>query len=248
MTRSIKVLHLTTHNEECGIARYQEQFVEGMLSQKDIKNIFFDVSPNVTRFMTTEEYQPVLDKFSKELDKFDILHIQHELSFYKHKELKSIINLAHNKGKKVIVTIHTALDVEYKKAHINRSIINNPKQYLRDLKSQKKFESIHLNPLKKADLVLVHNKNTKQSLINHGFKESRVVQILHPVPKISFKKKTNSIKKALNYKTGDVIFCNVGFISKTKGTDQSIQALSLLPDNYKLAIIGGLHPKGTDDE
>jgi glycosyltransferase involved in cell wall biosynthesis len=41
---------------------------------------------------------------------------------------------------------------------------------------------------------------------------------------------------------GDIIYATVGFIHKFKGTEDAIRALKFLPDNYKLAIIGGMQP------
>ena len=40
----------------------------------------------------------------------------------------------------------------------------------------------------------------------------------------------------------------VGFVAKVKGVDHAVRALSFLPANYKLAIIGGIHPESTDME
>jgi len=46
----------------------------------------------------------------------------------------------------------------------------------------------------------------------------------------------------LNAKKADTILCTIGFISENKGVDHAVKALSLLPENYKLAIIGGINP------
>lgn len=246
MQNKIRVLHLTTHDEICGIAKYQEQFIEGMIHEDDIENIVFDLSPNQTRFMTKKQYKPVVKHFEEMLGKADILHIQHELAFYKHRELRTVIGLAHALKKPVIVTIHTALDVEYTKAQLQGYLPKYFINYLRQLKMQKKFESVHLNPLKEADLVIVHNKTTKDSLIVHGFNAEKVQIITMPIPKIEFGQKSQKIKQEMSIKDNDVLVCTVGFISKTKGIDQAVKALRVLPKNFKLAIIGGTHPDSRD--
>lgn len=247
MNKTIKILHVTSHNEICGIAKYQEQFVDGMKLAKDISHKFFKASPYQTRFMNSKQYSKVLEDFNKEIIDVDIIHIQHELAFYKHSELKKMIKISRKSNKKVIVTIHTAFDVAYNKASLN---IFNPRKfidYLKTLRNQKKFEKIHIKPLKKANLLIVHNKSTKQSLLNIGFKSSNIKIIRMPVPTVNFKLKTNIVKDNLNFMKGDVIFCMVGFISPNKGLDQAIKALMYLPSNFKLAIIGGLHPMGRDE-
>ncbi len=57
---------------------------------------------------------------------------------------------------------------------------------------------------------------------------------------------SNVIRRALNAVDGDVIMCTVGFIHRLKGIDAAIKALPYLPDNYKLAIIGGTNPSSPD--
>ena len=241
-----RVLHVTSHNEECGIARYQEQFIDGMRSDSTIKNSYFNHSPYETRFMSKQQYNKVLDDFRVQVLNNDLIHIQHELAFYKHRELKSMVKISHKFHKKVMITIHTALDVEYKRAHLKGYGFRSVLSYIKQLRIQKGFERMHLNPIKKADLIIVHNKATKQSLINHGFKKPKIKTIRMPIPTLSIKGSSTHIKKSLGYKKKDIIFCTVGFISRTKGVDQAVKALLLLPENYKLAIIGGLHPRGQD--
>jgi len=246
MNSKIKVLHLTTHNEVCGIAKYQEQFMRAMESEKDIENVVFDVSPNKTRFMTKEEYKPVLKHFTTMLEKADILHIQHELSFYKHTELSNVMQIAHKMHKPVIITIHTALTVEYKQAKLLGYLPKYFILFLRELKRQKNFEKVHLNPLKQADLILVHNNATKISLESIGINVNKIKIIKLPIPNIRQTLNNNYLADKLNIKAGDILICTIGFVSKTKGIDQAIKALRYLPENFKLAIIGGSHPDSKD--
>ena len=248
VNKFIKVLHVTSHNEECGIARYQEQFISGMVSAKDVHNVFFDHSPYETRFMSRLQYDNVLADFRVQVTYCDILHIQHELAFYKHRELGSMIRIARKLDKRVIVTIHTALDVEYKIAKFDSFKPEEIISYLKQLRRQKMFERIHLNPIKKADLLIVHNNATKDSLIKHGFNASKIKVIRMPIPDLESKTKSNEISKSLRARKGDIIYCTVGFISRNKGVDQAVKALLYLPKNYKLAIIGGLHPRGQDED
>jgi glycosyltransferase involved in cell wall biosynthesis len=247
MSQVIKVLHLSTHNEECGIAKYQEQFLDGMKTEVDVEHVFFGVSPNKTKVMAFKEYDRILAEFTEQLKDFDILHIQHELSFYKHKELQSVMDAAAKLHKKVIVTVHTALEVEYHKATLNGFGAHSIVHYLRQRKDQIKFEAIHLTPLKRADLLIVHNKSTKDNLVKHGLHPDRVRVIRIPVPDLSFGLKTNRVAEGLQRKDGDIIFATVGFVTASKGVDHAVKALNFLPPNYKLAIIGGVHPNGSNE-
>ena len=246
MKDKIKVLHLTTHNEVCGIARYQEQFIEAMKANKNVENVIFNFSPNKTKLMTSTQYDEVLVDFKNNILDADILHIQHELSFYQHKELESVINLTHSLNKPVVVTIHTDPSILYKKAQFEGYLPKHLMSYRRHLKDQRHFEDVHLNPLKNADLIIVHHSVTKDNLVKLGFNVQKIQIIRHPVPKSNPAFKSMKLSEELNIKNDDILLCTVGFISRTKGIDHAIKALRLLPNNYKLAVIGGVHPNSDD--
>lgn len=103
----INILHITTHNEECGIAKYKAQFLQCMMSDSGINSKIFPHSPNVMKHMTKHEFSSVLKELKRELKNYDILHIQHEISFFYQTELRSFIETARSLRKKVIVTVHT---------------------------------------------------------------------------------------------------------------------------------------------
>ena len=59
MNHPIRVLQFSTHNEDCGIAKYQEQFIAGMEGTEDFHTDFFPYSPNKTKHMTKAELKVV---------------------------------------------------------------------------------------------------------------------------------------------------------------------------------------------
>lgn len=242
----IRVLHYTTHNEDCGIADYQEQFIKEMKSDGSIYSEIFEYSPNVTKLMTDLEFTKVLDALMEKMKNFDILHIQHELSFFKNNELDRAINAVKEDGKKVVITIHTALSLGYetpKRIGVGpRALLS----YWRKTKIFKQFESTHLLGIRKADLIVVHNQFTKKSLVDHGVSISKIEIIRHPVPIVDVSVESQEITNKLRKKDNDIIYCTVGFLSESKGIDDAIKALAFLPKNYKLALIGGSHRFGDD--
>jgi glycosyltransferase involved in cell wall biosynthesis len=242
----IKVLHLSTHNEDCGIGKYQEMFLDSMRNEEEIHNEFFELSPNQIKIMNKNDYENAFKLLDKKLKEFDVIHIQQEYSFYWLDELERAINIAKSQGKKSIVTVHTSANVGHTKARLTglgpRSFLN----FAKALISQKRFYKRFVNPMKIADLILVHNEVTKQSLVSRGVPEGIIRKIVIPVPEIDLTPKSTEIKENLKVKQGDVVYATVGFIHRFKGVTEAIKALRYLPENYKLAIVGGLHP-GTDD-
>lgn len=243
---TIRVLHLSTHNEDCGIGKYQEMFLDAMEGNERVYNEFFELSPNQIKVMNRHDYQHAFKLLGRRLKDFDVLHIQHEYSFYWKDELQRAINIARSQGKKSIVTVHTSANVGHKKPRLRgigpRSVVS----HARALLSERRFFKRFINPMKRADLILVHNEVTKQSLVSRGVSAENIAKIVIPVPAIDLKPKSTEIKDKLQVKQGDVVYATVGFLHRFKGLTEAVKALKYLPSNYKLAIIGGLHP-GTDD-
>jgi len=247
MSDQIRVLHLTTHDEDCGIAKYQEQFIDGMKSGK-VENIIFPYSPNKTKRMSSSDQQKVIKELANMVNDFDILHIQHEFSFYEKNELLEIVKKVKSLNKKVIITVHTAPSAGYKKPVRGGLGPHSLLHYARQKRAEREFIDRHVLPMRLADMVVVHNYITRQDLINHGVSQESIKVIRHPVRSVDENTaKSTEITNNLHRQDNDVIFCTVGFPSPTKGILDAVKSLELLPANYKLAIIGGVHPSGENE-
>lgn len=241
MTQKIRVLHFSSHDEDCGVAKYQELFLQEMTTDTTIENRFFDSSPYKTRLMDDAELDEVAQKLTQELSDYDILHIQHEFGMYGQKDFAAIIRAGKASGKKVIVTLHLSPAVVDRKVARSglgpRSIVH----YLRGLHHERLFQRRFAKPLSTVDLIIVHNESTKRAVEQLGISESRIKKITIPVPEVKQGKTSTEIKQNLKVKSGDVVYATIGFLHKYKGITQAIKALKYLPDNYKLAVIGGVH-------
>ena len=238
---AIKVLHFSTHYEDCGIGKYQEMFLEAMASNNEVENKFFEISPNQIRTMSVADKQTVYSRLVKELKDYDILHVQHEFSFYPKDEFLMACQAAKRAGKHLIVTVHTAPSVAYTPAKFGglapRSIVH----YLRARKREAFYEKYFVKPMKLADLILVHNTVTGRGLTSLGVPEDKISEIVIPVPEVNFSTKSTEITEKLRRSDDDVIYATTGFLHKFKGVDHAIKALSYLPPHFKLAIVGGMH-------
>lgn len=241
MKNCIKVLHFSTHDEDCGIGKYQEMFLEQFDDIEEIENKFFDYSPNQIRTMTRDNKIASFQLLEKELERYDILHIQHEFSFYPSDEFKLACETARKVNKKLIVTVHTSPSVAFKKAKLHGYGLRSVLHFLRESKANIVFYENFSNPVKLADLILVHNTITKATLVSLGAQASKVQEITIPVPQISHSLKSSEIAAKLNKQPGDIIYATTGFLHQFKGVDEAIKALTFLPENYKLAVIGGMH-------
>jgi glycosyltransferase involved in cell wall biosynthesis len=243
---TIRVLHFSTHNEQCGIGRYQEMFLECMAHNDGIHNEFFPISPNKSRMMSRTQFNKVLEQLKDSLENFDILHAQHEFSFYKDDELNRIIELANSMGKKTIVTVHTSPNVVDTTIKLGGFGPRSWLYYLRKLKRRRWLIRSMISPIKLADMVILHNQVTTDALVKLGVSADKIKKITIPVPEVNHDYRSSVIKNNLDLKKGDIVLSTVGFLHRFKGLKEAIKSLVYLPDNYKLAIVGGLHPH-TDD-
>lgn len=239
---TIKVLHFSPHDEDDGIAKYTEQYIAGMQSEKDIKNAFFEVSPLVLRTKTPDERQQIIEQLKQELEGYNILHIQHEFGLFADNEVQEIVSAAKALGKKVVISVHLSPEYAIKNVRMGGLGPRSFLRYIRDNQHRNALINRHIQPFLQADLLLVHNDITAKALENFGISADKIKKIIHPVPEFSKPPKSDFIAKQLNKQDGDVIYCTVGMLHRYKGIFDAVKALKFLPDNYKLAIIGGMHP------
>lgn len=242
----IRVLHFSPHNEDDGIAVYQEQYLSGMSAIPEVENNFFEESPLQLRRKSPEDREKVYSMLKAKLRDYDILHIQHEFGLFADDEFQRLVETARAARKKVIVSIHLSPGFAMPQPKLGglspRSIVF----YLRQLRHYRRLKHWHTEPFKQADVLLVHNEVTKKALMDEGVQSKKILKIEHPVPVFTEPPKSDLLKEKLGKNPKDIIFCTVGMLHRYKGTADAIKALKFLPNNYKLAIIGGMHPISED--
>lgn len=245
----VKVLHFSsTVKDNCGIGTYQEACLAAMPGEHAVQNKFFDISPYQTRVMPAKELDNAMAELKKELHSYDILHIQHEFGLYWSDELTRMVDAAKGLGKKVVITVHLSPN-SVKELHPVRLRGLGPHSimaYLRQYRHHRAKMHQHILPMRRADMLIVHNTVTKDALASLGVDPERIQLLQHPVYPIVKPPVTHDVEKWLHKKKGDLILCMVGFLHRYKGVPAAIEALKYLPSNYKLLLAGGV--KGDSDE
>ncbi len=246
--RPIKVLHFSSRYEECGVAKYLGHYIRGMESIPTIKNDYFDVSPYQTPHMSEAELDAMASRLQKELKNYDVLHIQHEFALYAKDSFKRIAEAGKRSGKKVVITVHISPSMHgaSKKPRLTGLGPRSFVLYLRQMRSHRYFINTQVMPFRTADLVLVHNDPTIESLKQLGVDPDRIKKVIHPVQVFDKPAASNVIAKALHKREGDVIYCCIGFLHRYKGLFDAVRALKFLPSTYKLAILGGMKEDSDD--
>jgi glycosyltransferase involved in cell wall biosynthesis len=244
MSSVVRVLQFSPHHENCGVGKYEENFVAVFQKMPgDIETDFFDVSPYQTRVMDDVQLQEVLQKLSRDLASYDVLHIQHEFGLFSGEEFAKIVDIAKEAGKKVVVTVHLSPALAFK---IKPREGVGPRSLLHVARQKRLhgiFKDRHISAFKKADLLVTHNNGATESLWHYGISRDKILQYNHPVlDSIDMSMKSTEIADKLQKQDNDVLFATIGFMHKYKGITDAVKALKYLPDNYKLAIIGGMQP------
>jgi len=242
----IRVLNYSTHEEDCGIGKYQEDFVRLIAEKEDIQSDFYSTSPNIVKTLYGAELDSELSRFKNALKDYDILHIQHEFGFF-HGDgegLKYITDIAQSLNKKIVITVHTAPSLVYRSVMRSESTLRAYAGYYRKILKRRKILKKRLLPLREADTIITLNSHTSQELINIvGVDPRKIYQTVIPVEPNSWKSSNKAkLRHLMGVKDDDLILASIGFLSDKKGVDAAVKSLRFLPHKYKLAILGGINP------
>lgn len=170
MSKKIKVLQFSSRrSDNCGVGKYQENFVDVFHEMKDeIETKFFESSPYKTRLMDQPELDDLLAKLKNELKNYDILHIQHEFGLYTGDEFAQLVDAAKEANKKVVVTVHLSPALAFKAKPREGIGLRSAVLLVRQKRLHGIFKQRHIEAFRKADLLISHNNGTTKSLMDYG--------------------------------------------------------------------------------
>ncbi len=249
MSQAMKILHVSTHNEACGIGRFQERSVLALNQYTDSHSEFYPTSPNVIKNMPENDRKLEIAQLVKSAQSFDVVHMQHEFGFYYGAGIgfDEIVTALKQANIPVVVTLHTAPGLLLQPQTLgSKSLRGVVGMSIRKLKNKKTLQQ-RIRPLAKADYILTFNEFTQKQLTDMASVDgSRICKTMLPVPDSNGYSKNPLLREKMGAAPKDVLLCAPGFINPYKGFDQAIKALRLLPVNVKLAIIGGVNPDSGD--
>lgn len=258
-----KLAIVSTFDDLCGIASYTKAIVEQLSPYYDIKVFDLDqfLLSNIKNDIVKLANEDISNICREIRDNFDVVNIQLE-----HGTLGKKPNIIFKRLKKLIlaspklcITFHTVLQSEggvdwrslgvyAKKLELNkiRSHFNHIKNstYLTD----QIYDLIREQQIIGKDIsVIVHTKRDARYMsIIERLKNVYHHPLVFLSKQTAEKVKNIATKKdfpALNHLPEDIVLLGCfGFYGAYKGTETAINALKLLPDNYHLAIFGGVHP------
>ncbi len=239
-----KVVHVDTFGVQCGIATYLEAIMDRLVPMDEsVEQVVFaeEIPEGDERASEGKDYrgnQPTLvrnwvrkrpmPRLFSDLSEYDpdILHVQHEWSFFPARETKLIqfLNQTKSRGTANVITWHTV----YGKREFSELVLD------------RFFDAI--NPV--VDAHIVHEVNSLQNLISFKIPPEKIHHIpmsAYPVRDID---KDEARRKMLPEEYwGKKLLLTGGFLLPNKGVEKILMAMSLMKEkDLALICIGGGHP------
>jgi glycosyltransferase involved in cell wall biosynthesis len=252
---------VSTYDDLCGIAGYTRSLVSYLSDIFDIE--VFDLDQYVMRAtggsvmrLADQQIADICTRFCE----FDFVNIQLEygtLGYFQKDILRRFKQLI-GAAPALSVTFHTILRAQpFPKTAIRRAVFRaeiwNTYQIIRDFRQERDFRNEVYSCLRKMQAskpvnVIVHTRrDAKEMRLLHRFKsvydhplafvpQSRARGLRQVASRDDFAGLAHLPKDAK-------VLGIFGFLSEYKGIHTAIRALQLLPDDYHLAVFGGLHPQ-----
>lgn len=246
--RKLRVLHVSTWKTACGIATYCENLVNALAGQ-NVDSGVVALRPTEWNYYLPEDVHQWQSNIVNQAKDYDLVHFQHEHGLYGHSRssrfatkqfgaaVKGILKL----GKPVVSTFHT--DIIAPKSRSLKSQITK----LRRKWTWQKYVTKQFGANPNQARAIVHTLQTRLSFARHGMSSSGIHIIPHAcLPPRQITVSREYAKEELNFQEDCKLLTVFGFLGKYKGHDLAIKALEYMPENYHLALVGGMHPEARD--
>lgn len=248
MRMAARILHISTWKVPCGIATYCDNFVRSLV-KAGFENEVFPLIPSCWPDFLPDDIAEWRGSLLNKATGFDLVHIQHEHGLFGYalgqkfacKRYGSILSGLRVLNIPCVTTFHT--DMETRKHSGLKGILNRFKRN----RLWGKYVCDNFRGGNVRARAIVHTRRTRKSFVKHGFPVSSVHVIPHPcLSPRKIQLDSVSAKVSLNLPTDSKLITIFGFLGKYKGHDIAIEAMKKLPENYCLALVGGMHPEAKD--
>ena len=251
-----KITIFSSWREPCGIAGYTADLVGAIEKNENYK---IEVV-KIPRVEISEEYDKNILNLLRDLanEAKTISHIQHEFSFFGDSFTKSCKNFSNFlkflPSKKILVTFHTLPPVH----PLNIKILLTKVFREGRLGFQKIFSELAdyyywrkaVKVINKKNITcIVHNKRSALQLSRVGIDENFIKIIPLGINNDIERSKISPLeaKIKLGYNESDILVGVFGFVADYKDPVSACKAVLSLPEEFKLAIVGGRHPENRSD-
>jgi glycosyltransferase involved in cell wall biosynthesis len=251
LSRALRVLHVSTWNVPCGIATYCANLVKS-LTAEGVTSDVYPLQPHAWQSFLPQDAEALLSDIQHKAKDFDLVHIQHEHGLfgcsrgngYAAKQYGRLLDKLKAIGRPALTTFHTEVSPGSQRATWYSLRF---KEWTRGWK-WRRLVARHFGSQPGQAQAVVHTELTRFSFAQAGLPTDAIHVLPHPcLPPRKLVLDRQSAKAKLDLPGDSRLLTIFGFIGRYKGHDIALSALKYLPDNYHLAIVGGMHPESRDD-
>jgi glycosyltransferase involved in cell wall biosynthesis len=228
----VRILALSTHQEKCGIATYNDALMGALREQGHEVDVMPIVSA-ITRTKTKGDMLTHFDEVPARARNYDAVILQHEYglfggrhsSGFAQKVFSRVIDRLAQLGKPVAIVFHS-------EPKTSTRLLSKKRYYWARIR-----RAINESP---SVFAVVHGETADRQYREAGLLAGSIWATKHPVPPPE--------PLPLQQDRDATTLTIFGFVAKYKGYAEAVKALDLLPENFRLVIAGGVHPGNTEDD
>jgi glycosyltransferase involved in cell wall biosynthesis len=256
----MKVLLLSTWKEVCGIANYTADLVTALEASGVLCEVHA-LNRRDRKYMSRSAVAKDFSQFTKKARAFDLVHIQHEFSFFADSNgtlprsirlFRFVLKRLAKERKPTVVTFHTE---PYFTIPFWR-ILGRPRHICVQAKNYalshlwRRNISCFFDGSYEQFRAVVHTRRARLTVKKSGFsyQNTDVVPIGVAARNRAFLCSDHQVaKEKLGYRPDTILLSLFGFVSAYKGPYIALDALRKLPERYHLALVGGPHPESQEN-
>lgn len=238
----MRVVLLTPWDQKCGNAEYSKHLVTGFPDDAEIIPIDLPNLMGLERSIRSKvELHRAFNEIIARIESInpDVIHIQHEFVFFGSGISRACTNFdwfTKRLKHPFVLTMHTLPP---------KLLAPDRRKLLRRIDPRRFISKLHLiRSMQRAKHIILHSQDTQRVLLQATKSlNGRISVCPLPIDKVKSSSTGVYVKNS-----GDRWLTIIGFVSRYKGHLSAIELLAKLPDNFKLVIAGGFHPKEGNPE
>jgi glycosyltransferase involved in cell wall biosynthesis len=250
----MRVLHLSTWNDQCGIADYARQLVAALQCQPDAINELYPQRRHHPALMSDDALRELFEGVLVLASAADLVHIQHELAFfagrrgYAHavRQFGWLLTQLRQRDVPIVTTFHNEPKTAPPAGSTARTRMTHA--YHRSL--WRWHVARHFRRGERRRQAIVHTQRSRQLLIESGFNPAQVQVVPpgHPRRSAPPPHDRAMAKARLGFPQQATVLSIFGSLANRDSYAWVVETLKTLPSTFVLAVVGGSQPTLHDED
>jgi len=252
-----RIALLSPKDKTCGIAKYTRILYDELRLLGLNAEIIPFPSDEMLHAKSDARTMEIIASLGPVLAAFDIIHFQHEFSFF-HRFGKSLHDSQltylewvrfYKKTHRIFTTFHTSPNLQ--SAPIKRTLRPHKLAYrlYKKFLVNRRLNQISSEAIQDTHLI-VHSETSRRATLATSYCSKAIIhlmeipiQVVHRCSPEKERALQKNVLTRLHIQDDSIILGISGFVNEYKGHRDALLAMKILPDHYKLLVIGGKHPR-----